>query len=132
MVAGMVTLAEIEAAIRASWDAETCWPDERPRWHAGNPARGQCGVTALVVHDLLGGELMLGTVWAGGRQDGYHWWNRFGEVLEVDLTREQFDVDETVSAGKPVVRPPGPPRRGRAEYEGLRDRVYQRLEHGPG
>jgi hypothetical protein len=125
----MATLEEIEGAIRASWSRETCWPEDRQRWHAGNPARGQCGVTALVVQDLLGGELIMGTVWVGEEQHGYHWWNRFGGSLEVDLTLEQFDPDEIVRDGRPRTRPPGPPRRCRQEYEKLRASVLRRLAH---
>lgn len=28
------------------------------KWTKDNPAMGQCGVTALVVNDLIGGEIM--------------------------------------------------------------------------
>ena len=53
------TLAGIEGIIRSSWGADTCPPDaHNPVWDPANPARGQCGDTALVVHDLLGGDLV--------------------------------------------------------------------------
>ncbi|MGY3681192.1 hypothetical protein ACVWXU_004815 [Streptomyces sp. TE33382] len=38
-------LAGIEAAIRASWDADTTTPAHRDSWSPDNPARDQCGVT---------------------------------------------------------------------------------------
>jgi MmyB-like transcription regulator ligand binding domain len=40
---------------------------------AKNPAWGHCDVTALVLHDLLGGDLVLGEVHLNGEQHGYHW-----------------------------------------------------------
>ena len=55
------TLARIEAAVRACWDERTCDPVDLP-WSSDTPSRGQCGVTALVVNDLLGGDLMVAEV----------------------------------------------------------------------
>lgn len=125
----MWTLSEIEQAIRASWAADTCSPDdlEREPWTSENPAWGQCDVTALLVNDLLGGDLMLGEVHVGGRQRGYHWWNRLPSGVEIDLTREQFRCGEIVSAGRPFARPPGPPARRAAECVLLRERVAAQL-----
>ncbi len=40
-----------EALIR-SWSIETS-----SKWTTENPAKGQCGVTALVVQDIYGGEI---------------------------------------------------------------------------
>ena len=62
------TLREIEPAVRSAWGIDTCDPHDLADWHPGNPARGQCGATALVVNDLLGGDLVVGeeTV-TGGR-----------------------------------------------------------------
>ena len=45
------TLAELEAAIRASWSRETS--DDPDEWTEENPARGQCAVTSLLVRELL-------------------------------------------------------------------------------
>ncbi|MFL6126637.1 hypothetical protein [Actinophytocola sp.] len=124
---GVWTLTDLERAVRASWSADTCDPVDRPDWHPDNPARGQCGVTALVLHDLFGGDLVLGEVHVGGERTGVHYWNRFGAGLEVDLTREQFRPDEAVVGGQVVHRPAGPPRRCREEYELMRVRVLARL-----
>ncbi|RKE06510.1 YunG family protein [Catellatospora citrea] len=120
------TLTQLEQAIRAGWGVDTCAPEDVPDWHAGNPARGQCGVTALVVHDLLGGDLMCGEVHVDGVRTDYHWWNRLSGGLEVDLTREQFRPEEIVTAGTAVVRPPAI-NRLRDEYELLRSRVLTAL-----
>jgi hypothetical protein len=119
-------LADIEAAVRSSWDADTTTPEYRPRWNPGNPARDQCGVTALVVNDLLGGELIRGEVRVDGERVDHHWWNRLGMGIEIDLTREQFGAHEVVSGGV-VIERPSEIVRLRAEYELLRARVLERL-----
>lgn len=57
-------------AVRASWSAETT--DE---WHPDDPARHQCGVSALVIQDYLGGRVVMNvfgsrTVWFNELADG--------------------------------------------------------------
>lgn len=128
-------LADIEAAVRGSWGADTTTPEHRPHWTPDHPARDQCGVTALVVHDLLGGELIRGEVHVDGVRTDYHWWNRLGGGTDIDLTREQFAPEEIVSGGTAISRPPRIVRL-REEYELLRGRVLERLyapaQRGPG
>ena len=46
MTAGSAFLVDFYQQLRRSWSIETS-----SRWQPGNPASGQCGVTALVVHD---------------------------------------------------------------------------------
>jgi hypothetical protein len=124
-----LTLDAVEAALRASWAADTCSPDdlERHGWTSANPARGHCDVTALVLHDLFGGDLVIGTVHLGDEQHGWHWWNRLATGTELDLTRDQFVDGETVTATEVLARRPGPlPHRWDA-YLVLRARVAQRL-----
>ncbi|MFH8476790.1 hypothetical protein [Streptomyces sp. NPDC018000] len=113
---------DFEQAIRGAWGADTTTPDHRPNWTPDNPARDQCGVTALVVNDLLGGELIRGEVHVNGERVDYHWWNRLGMGIEVDLTREQFGPEETVVGGD-VIERPARIMRLREEYELLRSRV---------
>ncbi|MER5432394.1 hypothetical protein [Streptomyces sp. NPDC002588] len=121
-------ITDIERAVRSSWSAETCTPEFRSRWSPDNPARDQCGVTAMVLNDLLGGELIRGEVHVDGKRVDYHWWNRLGMGLEIDLTREQFGPEETVTGGVVIPRPPVTEwRRLREEYELLRDRVVEEL-----
>jgi hypothetical protein len=99
--------SEVEEAIRASWSRRTCDPVDLPDWSPANRARGQCGVTALVVQDLLGGELLVAEVEnADGSRQGIHYWNRLPSGTEIDLTREQFAPSETVQAPHVVPRPP--------------------------
>lgn len=124
----LTSLTEIERAIRANWSPGTCDPVDLPDWSIENPARGQCGVTALLLQELLGGELLLAPVSrSDGSRQGVHYWNRLAGGVEVDLTREQFARDEIVQ--KPVVvdPPPGGPVRLREQYLLLRMRVHATL-----
>jgi hypothetical protein len=61
-----------------------------------NPSRGQCGSTALTVHDLLDGDLLIAEVArSDGSRQGVHYWNRLPEGTEIDLTRHQTAVRVT-------------------------------------
>jgi hypothetical protein len=83
----------------------------------------------MVLNDLLGGELIRGEVHVNGERVDYHWWNRLGVDLEIDLTREQFGPEEAVTGGVVIPRPPVAEwRRLREEYELLRDRVMEKLD----
>lgn len=83
----------------------------------------------MVLNDLLGGELLRGEVHVNGEHVDYHWWNRLGMGIEIDLTREQFGPEETVTGGIVIPRPPATEwRRLRQEYELLRDRVLEKLD----
>jgi hypothetical protein len=46
----MPALSEIRSVLRRAWGPDTCDPHDLATWHRDNPARGQCGTTALVVH----------------------------------------------------------------------------------
>jgi 8-oxo-dGTP pyrophosphatase MutT (NUDIX family) len=119
------TLPRFQAAIRSAWGPDTCDPSDLADWHEGNPARGQCGPTALVLHDVFGGELILGEVYADGARQGFHWWNQLPDGTEVDLTREQFSADETVTTLRTGVQPTGTPSRCQGQYKLLRRRVLR-------
>jgi hypothetical protein len=123
-----LTLTDIERAVRMSWGQDTYPPDAKTPWDPDNPARGQCGVVAVVLNDILGGELMRGEVLVDGERVDFHWWNRLPGGLEIDLTRDQFAAHETVTDGIAIVRPPNTEiKRLRAEYELLRRRVFDAL-----
>jgi hypothetical protein len=117
------TFAALESAIRASWSLETCDPTDVPVWTPAEPSRGQCAVTALVVHDLLGGELLEAEVdHADGSRQGFHYWNRFAG-LDVDLTRRQFAHGEVVRKPHLIERLPDVPWLAQEQYLIFRDRV---------
>lgn len=75
-----ITPPELYARLTAAWSAETS-----SRWRPDNPAAGQCSVTALVVQDMLGGDI-LKTRTPGGT----HFYNRIGGI-KWDFTISQFD-----------------------------------------
>jgi hypothetical protein len=86
-----VVQEDLEAAVRAAWALDTCDPVDADDWSAANPSRGQCGSTALIIHDLLGGELLIAEVIrGGGSRQGVHYWNLLPDGTELDLTRDQF------------------------------------------
>ncbi|MFJ8747211.1 hypothetical protein ACIRL2_48710 [Embleya sp. NPDC127516] len=116
-------LLVLDKALRAGWAADTCSPD--------NPAWGHCDITALIVQDILGGDLLLGEVHLDGDQHGFHWWNRLPSGIELDLTHEQFRQGQAVTEARVVPRPPGLPPRRREEYLLLRERVTKHLGHLP-
>lgn len=128
----ILSLAQVDRAIRDSWASDTCSPDDAAHtpWSADNPAWGHCDVTALVVNDVLGGDLVVGEVHVDGDRYGYHWWNRLVSGVDVDLTREQFRRGQVVTHGRVVKRPPDPPRHRNEEYLLFRDRVLHKLGAG--
>jgi hypothetical protein len=65
---------------RRSWSLET-----GRHWRQDNPASGQCGVAALVIHDGLAGEILKTEV------DGaWHFCNQI-DGRRVDFTMSQLD-----------------------------------------
>jgi hypothetical protein len=124
--------AEVERAIRASWTAASCDPVDLADWSQADAARGQCGATALVIQDLLGGELLVAEVrHADGSRQGVHYWNRLEGGEELDLTREQFADGEVVQAPRTVPRPADlSGARTFAQYRALADRVNAALNRG--
>ncbi|MPQ23957.1 YunG family protein [Bacillus paralicheniformis] len=74
----IITLGRSEQIMNAlykSWSS-----DSSSKWSQDNPAKGQCGVTALIVNDLLGGG------------EGWHFYN-FINGKRYDLTVSQFKED---------------------------------------
>lgn len=126
----MYTLAEIEAAIRASWSEDTASEDND--WTPDNPSCGQCDITTLLVHDLFGGEILAADVYRRGKRVEAHMWNRLPGGMEVDLTREQFRNGEQIGepriGKRPAEFPKDHPRYHRYEaYLVLAARVRERL-----
>jgi len=71
---------EVQSALRRSWSLATAVP-----WTEEKPAAGQCNVTALLVHELFGGELLKTPLPAGD-----HFYNRI-EGRRYDFTESQFE-----------------------------------------
>lgn len=86
----MIEKDYLQQAINVSGKAETsATPDY---WSEENPTIGHCSVVALIVQDLLGGELLRasleGTEFEYGKS---HYWNRLQDGTEVDFTEVQFE-----------------------------------------
>jgi hypothetical protein len=62
-----------------SWSIHTS-----SKWTNKNPAKGQCGVTALVINDLYGGVILKTQI-----PEGWHFYNQI-DGQRYDLTETQF------------------------------------------
>lgn len=82
-------ISDLTTAIRKSWGKDTCYPPSSSEWSEINPALGQCAVTALVIQDYFGGELLH-------CKHSNHYWNRLHDGLELDITVGQFSSDTQV------------------------------------
>jgi hypothetical protein len=80
MTAGSQSLVDFYQRLHRSWSVET-----GRHWQLDNPASGQCGVTALVVSDAFGGEILKTDV-----NGAWHFYNRIGGK-RIDFTMSQFD-----------------------------------------
>jgi hypothetical protein len=86
-------LDELARRLEDSWTRETS--ADPAHWSTENSSYGQCAVTALIVQDHFGGELLR------ARVNGVsHYWNRLPLGLEVDFTRKQFGADPDVPTGE--------------------------------
>jgi hypothetical protein len=101
MVAAL-TLGELEQLIVQSWGPDTAALPTL--WSEDNPARGQCDVTALLVRELFGGDILCSNVLRGGMRVERHAWNRLPSGVCIDLTRGQFKEGETFE--EPTVQEP--------------------------
>lgn len=123
------TLPEIESAVRASWGPDTSYAsDAYMNRGADQLSRGQCGTTALVVHDLLGGDLMVADLEHEARIDGVHYWNVLPDGVEVDLTRDQLTPHERLVNPRRVAVPRNRSSAGEPAFLVLRARVALALE----
>ena len=71
---------DVQRALRRAWSSSTA-----SQWTASNPAAGQCNVTALLIQELFGGDLLKTPLPAGD-----HFYNRI-EGRRYDFTACQFD-----------------------------------------
>jgi hypothetical protein len=88
-------LESLAETLERAWSRQTSADPEH--WTPENPAWGQCAITALVIQDEFGGELLRATV-----EDMSHYWNRLPDGAEMDLTRHQFP--EGAAYGPTVVK----------------------------
>ena len=83
---------QLVEAIVKSWDQLTCHPKVRSKWSSDNPALGQDTVTALLIQDYCGGEILY-------CQRAHHYWNRI-DNQEIDLVNHFLLESLTVCPDK--------------------------------
>ncbi len=76
---GIIQWDMIYEALLSSWSLQSS-----SKWREENPAKGQCGVTALVVNDLVGAEIRKTKL-----NEGWHYYN-FIDGERYDFTASQF------------------------------------------
>ena len=105
----------IRKALRDAWSPETA-----VQWTPDNPASGQCNVTAAVIFDLFGGEILrtrLADVW--------HYYNRI-EGRRIDFTDSQFSSPGALFSA-PASYDDEPTTRS-AAMSGIPEREYETLK----
>lgn len=90
-----MNLADLARALEQAWCADTACGI----WLPYCPSLNQCAVTALVVQDYLGGELLRCDMTDGDS----HYWNRLPDGTEIDLTAEQFECIDAQPIWETVV-----------------------------
>ena len=124
-----LNLSDIEAAVRASWGSDTSFAtEEYMALGKEKPSRGQCGTTALVIQELLGGDLMIADVEHEGGVSGAHYWNITSGGIELDLTRDQFTSTETLVNPRRVTAQRNASTAGEQPFQLLKKRVDAALD----
>ncbi len=104
-------IADLESRLTAAWSFESS-----SLWCPDVPARGQCNPTALVVQDLIGGELLKTTT-----PQGFHFYNRIDD-RRLDFTAPQFSSPPDYM-DLPATRDEIMAGTTSAQYEALRARL---------
>ncbi len=96
-----VSFQEVTAAVSNSWSAETSSTPKK--WTNDNPALGQCAVTACLVQDYLGGDILNSVVTLPDGDTDSHYYNLI-DGKDLDLTRQQFPAGSSFSEGQPKTK----------------------------
>lgn len=77
-------MENLETIFNLSWELRTCYKDKKHLWNENEPYIGQCAISALIVNDLLGADIMKVKV---GKES--HYYNILdGEII--DYTKFQY------------------------------------------
>lgn len=77
------TTLSLAKVFRQAWDKKTCFPPVKPDWNSDKPELGQCAVTALIIQDKFGGDIVYNSEFD-------HYWNVLPSGRKMDLTKNQF------------------------------------------
>ena len=75
----------------------------RKEWDPQNPFQGHCAVVALLVQDVLGGQILWASL-EGTKWSGNHYWNLLPNGEEIDFTQNQFKRDRPKLKGEARTR----------------------------
>ncbi len=84
----IINIEDIEKLLRANYTKETSHSAFKNRWSKENPTCGQCAITSLIVQKYFGGTINRIKLSNGDT----HYFNIVNGQI-VDLTREQFDIE---------------------------------------
>lgn len=90
-----MNINDLHKILIKAWNKETCYEPQQEQWSLNNPALGQCYITALIVNDYFGGEIIKGKLSNGIN----HYWNLI-DGKEIDLTKSQFNEEPNISFRK--------------------------------
>lgn len=110
--------AEVRSAVVRAWSLDTA-----KQWTPDTPAAGQCNVTAVLVHDLFGGDILKTSL---PDYEADQFYNRVDGAV-VDLTDGQFSAPVTY-ADEPASREEAMQCVKSSEYEVLRTPLLARLK----
>lgn len=105
-------IAQVQEILINAWSIETS-----SKWTRENPAKGQCGVTALVVHDLLGGEIKKTPV-----DEAWHFYNIINDK-RYDFTASQFS-EKIIYMDAPSNREEAFADTNQRQYYALKQKVH--------
>lgn len=91
-----INLKNLSFALLKSWGADTA----KGEWREDIPSLNQCAVTALVVQDYFGGDLLRCPLNDGDS----HYWNNTKGYGELDLTFQQFAITKQFDVGEVIIR----------------------------
>lgn len=97
---GTIAVEPLRTALHHSWSADT---SASVGWTETNRAKGQCAVTACVVQDYLGGDILHTVASLPNGETVSHYFNVVDGRI-VDLTQRQFPPETHFSASAPKTK----------------------------
>ena len=121
----MINKLDLELILKNSWTRETSFDPEN--WTPDNPARGQCAVTALIINDYFGGEIIWANAVLPKGREISHYFNKI-DGIEKDFTRVQFPEKTAIPKGIPKTKEYSSTREYLLSYPTTQKR-YELLKH---
>lgn len=113
-----INMQTIKIALQKSWSAETSNSGD---WSIGNPSLGQCAITACIIQDYFGGEIVNSIVILQNGDKISHYLNLI-DGKYIDLTSQQFNEGAIFSDPKPKKKSSSSTREYCLSYENTNNR----------